>query len=94
MNIPDFDEIKDFKEREAKRRIFIHRQLRRLGKTYSSICKEHGVPRHTLHTVYYKQVPRWEKVLANAIGLNPHDIWTERYDSEGYPLPPSLRDAA
>lgn len=46
-----------------------------------------GALKHALRRPY----PRAEKIIADAIGVHPMEIWPSRYTADGYPYYPRRR---
>lgn len=70
----------------AKRRAWVRYQLTLRGLNMADIARGAGVTRSCLYQAFCKTYPRMEKVIADAVGLQPHVLWPERYDTDGLPL--------
>lgn len=44
-----------------------------------------GVKRSSLYSAFLKPYPRMERVIADAVGMAPQDLFPERYDAHGLP---------
>lgn len=54
--------------------------LRKQGWTLAGIAQELGVgPSAISHALTRQRSRRVEKVIANKLGLSPHEIWPQRY---------------
>lgn len=69
----------------VKRRAWIKYQIHMQGRTMAQVAAAAGVDRRTLYTVFQKPYPRMEKVVADALGLMPQELFPERYDADGLP---------
>jgi Ner family transcriptional regulator len=67
----------------AKRRAWIRYQIWLTGKSMAQVADEAGVSRQCLYTVFNRSYPHMEKVVADALGLHPKDLFPERYDADG-----------
>ncbi len=70
----------------AKRRAWVKYQIHMQGRTMSAVADEAGVKRQTLYQAFQRSYPRMEKIIADAVGLEPAVLWPERYDEHGLPL--------
>jgi Ner family transcriptional regulator len=68
-----------------KRWAWILYQCNLRGFSLASLASRHGVVRETLYQVRHKRYPRMERIIAEALGLTPKDLWPERYDDDGLP---------
>lgn len=68
-----------------KRRAWVIYQVRMQGHTLAQIAERAGVTRQAIYKVFQTSYPRMEKIIADALGLRPVDIWSERYDADGLP---------
>lgn len=69
----------------TKRRAWIKYQLELSGYSLSSLARELGVSRHAPKLALDRPYPRMERAIADKIGMEPHQIWPERYNSAGLP---------
>lgn len=68
------------------RREWIKYQLRvEQGTSVAAIAKEHGMGRRNLYVAFVRPFPRAEKILADALGVTPKELFPERYDQHGLP---------
>ena len=68
-----------------KRRAWVIYQLLLKGQTLADIARGANVERQTLYHAFDRPYPRMERVLADAIGLTPQQLFAERYDADGLP---------
>ncbi len=54
--------------------------LRKAGTNFSRLAETHGLARGTLRNALYRHCPKYEKIIADAIGVSPKDIWVSRYN--------------
>lgn len=79
-------EIKIPRSQEQKRD-WIKYQLKIRGLSLAALGRKHGnACRQSLSMALYRPNPRWEFVIAQAIGLAPNQIWPERYDENNLPI--------
>jgi Ner family transcriptional regulator len=67
------------------RRAWIIYRLRLKGYTLGSLARELGVARGVPGNALRGPYPRMERAIATALGLQPQQIWPERYDASGQP---------
>lgn len=72
----------------AKRRAWIIYQLNLQGRSLADVgrVEGNGAARNTVYAVFRAPYPRMEKLIADALGLRPSQLFPERYDSFGLPL--------
>lgn len=70
---------------ENARKEWIKFQLRVRGSSFSAIARELGVSRHAPRLALVKPYPKMERVIAGKLGLQPQQLWPERYDEQGRP---------
>lgn len=68
-----------------KRRAWVIYQLLLKGKTLADVARNAGVQRQTLYHVFDRAYPRMEAVLASALSMQPQQLFSERYCSDGLP---------
>lgn len=71
-----------------RRRDWVHYQLRLQGRTMASVADNaHPKPvrRQTLYQAFLRPYPRMEKLIADALGLTPQQLFPDRYDRDGLP---------
>ena len=54
--------------------------LKKRGKSVRKFSVEAGLSPNTLKSTLQFKYPRGEKIIADALGLKPHEIWSSRYD--------------
>ena len=66
--------------------------LHKKGLSLASVSRANGLSSSTLGNVLHRQWPRGELIVANALELEPQEIWPSRYfDSDGNPVSRSVR---
>jgi Ner family transcriptional regulator len=70
---------------DRARREWIKYQLRVRGSSLSALARELGVSRHATRLALDKPYPRMERAIAAKLGLQPKQLWPERYDEQGRP---------
>ncbi len=70
---------------------WIKYQLRLKGYSLRRLGKEHGVTGKAVEAVVRQNAPKWERIISGMIGLQPQEIWPERYGSDGLPIRHSSR---
>jgi Ner family transcriptional regulator len=68
------------------RREWIKYQLAIRGHSLSTLAREHGKTRQQPQAALRKPYPKWERIIADALGLEPRQLWPERYDASGKAL--------
>lgn len=53
--------------------------LRKKGTTLAAVSREAGLASSTLANVLTKHWPKGEKLIAEALGVSPAEIWPSRY---------------
>lgn len=53
--------------------------LKKVGTNMSALSEKHGLSRGCLRNALYRRYPKAEKIIAEALGLQPEDIWPTRY---------------
>lgn len=69
----------------AKRRAWVLYQLKLKGESLASIARGAGVTRQQTQKAMFEPYPRMEKILADALGVAPQQLFPERYDANGLP---------
>ncbi len=60
--------------------------LRKAGWSLRRLSTHHGYSTPgTLTTALDRPWPKGERLIANAIGVHPWEIWPSRYDDDGHP---------
>jgi len=69
-----------------KRRSWVLYQLHLQGRSLAEVGYANGVMhRQNLYETFRKPYPRLEKIIAEAVGLTPQQLFPERYDEDGLP---------
>lgn len=70
-------------------------QLTLQGRSLAAVGREAAPPvtRQVIYAAFRHPYPRMEKLIADALGLAPTDLWPERYDEHGLPNRPMGRPA-
>lgn len=68
-----------------KRWAWVIYQLGLEGRSLAEVAAEAGVQRQTLYHAQKRPYPRMEKIIADALGLHPAQLFPERYDADGLP---------
>ncbi|MDR0966694.1 MAG: helix-turn-helix domain-containing protein [Myxococcales bacterium] len=89
LSSPKGLEVK-FPPTASGRREWIKAALRARGWSLAKIARAVGVARPTPRNALWRPSPRMEHEIASRLGLQPEDIWPERY-SGGSPLCRSCR---
>lgn len=69
----------------AKRRAWVKYQFHLQGRSMAQLAAEVGVERCTLYWVFKRPYPRMERIVADALGMTPQELFPERYDALGLP---------
>ncbi|MDD3329522.1 MAG: helix-turn-helix domain-containing protein [Zoogloea sp.] len=62
-------------------------------KSFAALGRAHGLEPGTLRAALTKSAPRYEAIIAAALGLAPQDIWPSRYTHEALKANPWRRFA-
>lgn len=62
-----------------ERRAWIKYQLELRGHSFASIAREIGVARTVPQSALRRRYPKMERIIAAKLGLQPEDVWPERY---------------
>jgi hypothetical protein len=54
-------------------------RLRKQGMTLSALSRNNGLHSTTLANAFSRPYPKAERIIADAIGLSPQEIWPSRY---------------
>ncbi len=73
------------------RREWIKYQLRLKGYSLRQLSIEQGVYPNVAAVALIRTFPKWERIIANRIGVLPQELWPERYDDKGRPINHSSR---
>ena len=66
-------------ERTDLHRADIIAALKKKGTSMSALSRENGLASTTLANALERPWPRGERIIANAIGLTPAEVWPSRY---------------
>ncbi|PTP90120.1 MULTISPECIES: helix-turn-helix domain-containing protein [Vibrio] len=55
--------------------------LEKKGLSYAGLARSSGLKSGTLHNAIARHWPKGEKIIADAIGVTPQEIWPSRYQS-------------
>lgn len=69
------------KERKDMPREFIVAELKMRKLSLSGLGLSHNLSRHTLKNALDKPCPKYEKIIAEALGMKPSEIWPSRYEA-------------
>jgi len=64
---------------------FIVYQLRLRGLSLRRLARLHGFSESACTTAIHYPVPRIERLIADAVGVQPQEIWPARYNPDGTP---------
>lgn len=70
------------REKKDWHRADIIASLRKKGTTLAALSRASGYSPSTLQNALERKWPRGEKIIAEALGLEPSEIWPTRYDEE------------
>ena len=68
-----------------KRREWIRYQLAMRGESYAALGRRTGITAHCIYLALAKPYPKVEAMLAEEMGLEPKDLFPERYTADGLP---------
>lgn len=54
-------------------------ELREKGTTLTALSRKEGLASRTLNNALYRSYPKAEKIISDAIGVQPAEIWPSRY---------------
>ena len=60
--------------------------LRKVGASLRKLSIANGYAPHTIKAALNKPYPNGERIIADALGLHPMEIWPSRYTNEGQPI--------
>ena len=66
----------------AERKAWIKYQLDLRGLNFASLARQHGLTRTCVIGALYGPYPRMERIIAEAIGVEPSTLWPERYAND------------
>jgi len=73
------------KEKEKRIWIWIKQQLSLLDSSFSKLANLHGTRKQNFAIVRHSPYPKYENIIAKKLGLQPWDLWPERYDANHNP---------
>ncbi|WNY88891.1 helix-turn-helix transcriptional regulator [Leclercia adecarboxylata] len=53
--------------------------IRKRGGTLAKLSRDNGLHERTLYNALERHWPKGERIIADYIGVNPREIWPERY---------------
>jgi len=65
--------------------IWLKHRLELRGLTFGKIARAHKVAKSCFTKAKTHMLPKAERILANYVGLEPWDLWPERYDAAHNP---------
>lgn len=66
-------------KKSDERRIWIKYQLELAGYNFASLAREYSVHRTCVRKALYKPYPKMERLIADKLGIQPEQLWPERY---------------
>ncbi len=69
-------------------------RVRMAGTTLRQLSLAAGLQENSLYQALQRPWPKAERIIADAIGIPPHEIWPSRYDASGEPLRNRTRAAS
>lgn len=66
-------------------RAYIIAALHSKGLSLAGLSREHGLAPRTLSNAFERHYPKAERIIANAIGMEPRQIWPSRYEGKNQP---------
>lgn len=81
-------EVRRLLKNPTSRKAWIRFQLDLRGENFGTLSQLAGVKTQTLMTVFIKSYPRIERIIAKHFGLNPGDLFPERYAKDSTQKPP------
>jgi Ner family transcriptional regulator len=59
--------------------------VRKKGSNLQELSRQHGYADGTLRNALYYPAPKYERIIAEFIGVTPQIIWPSRYHTDGTP---------
>lgn len=59
--------------------------VRKTGTNLQMLSRKHGYGRTVLNNAIHAPYPKYERIIAEHLGMQPHIIWPSRYKSDGTP---------
>ena len=75
----------DIRNKERKAWIWIKQRLAQSDSSFAKLTKLHGVKKQNIAIVKHSPYPKYERLIAESIGLDPWDLWPQRYDAAHNP---------
>ena len=75
----------NIQQKEKRTWIWIKQRLSLLDSSFSKLAKLHCVTRQNFAIVKHFPYPKYETLIAEKLGLNPWDLWPERYNANHDP---------
>jgi len=66
-------------KKAAERRAWIKYRLELLGYNFADLAREQSLSRTCVLSALYKPYPKMERLIAEKLGLQPEQLWPERY---------------
>lgn len=57
--------------------------VKKTGKSLARLSLEHGLKENTVKTALHRPYHEGERIIAEAIGKKPEEIWPSRYNKDG-----------
>ena len=64
-------------------RAWVIYQLGLRGTNLAALAREQGVDRTCMYHAFVAPYPRMERIIARALGLEPQQLWPDRYGPDG-----------
>lgn len=81
----------DLQKKEQLTWNWIKNRLADLDSSLATIARLHGLKKQTLAQVKHRPYPKCERLIAASVGLEPWDLWPDRYDGAHNPIRISSR---
>ncbi len=65
------------------RTLWVRSQLTLIGKSYSSIARDHGWTPEAVRVALHKAMDAQERAIADALGVAQRDLFPDRFDASG-----------
>jgi len=75
----------DIRDKEKEIWIWIKHRLALLDLSFIKLARIHGVKKQNIAIVKHSPYPKYERVLANSLGIDPWELWPDRYDTTHKP---------
>jgi len=77
--------IIDTQKKERATWIWIKQRLALMDYSFSKLARLQGVKKQNIAIVKHFPYPKYEHLIAESIGLNPWELWPDRYDAAHNP---------